>query len=398
LLISADLVGSAHWGGAGVVSVTQALGLGYRIRRDARQAGFALLVALSGGVPLYLLHVPGGAIIGGMAAAAILAFRGRVTLWPTNIYAVLAGTLGMASGASVSPDTLRQAAAWPLSILLLVVGSVFMCASGYAILRTVGRVDQRTAFFSVAPGALSTVMILAEEQRADLATVGVVQTLRMVVLVMLVPTILGSGAMAVHRTPPPVEMGDPVSWAILIAASIASIAAARRLKFPSADFLGPMIASALLHVTGVVAVTVPPIFMALAGACMGVTIGAKFAGMRLGQLGRLVVLSLVVLVVMGVIAALVGAFAGSISGVGPVAGVLAFAPGSIDVMIALALTFHAEPAYVAAHHLSRFILLLALLPVLSRLLFKAPPVVVEPEVEAHSPLEAPAPRPREPSD
>lgn len=367
----------------------QALSLGYRFRRDAGHAGFALLVALAGGVPLYLLHVPGGAIIGGMAAAAILAFRGRVTLWPGNVYAMLAGTLGMASGASVSPDTLRQAAAWPLSIAMLVVGSTVMCACGYAILRTVGNVDQRTAFYSVAPGALQTVVILAEEQKADLATVGVVQTLRLVVLVMLAPTILGAGAMAHQQSAPVHHYGDPASWAIMITASIASIAIARRLRFPSADFLGPMIASAVLHAMGVVDATVPPLALALAGACMGVTIGAKFAGMQLGQLGRLVVLSLVVLVVMGVIAALVGAFAGSVSGVGPVAGVLAFAPGSIDVMIALALTFHAEPAYVAVHHLSRFILLLALLPILSRLLFPLPAVEPAVEDDGRGPLEPP---------
>lgn len=332
---------------------------------------------------------PAGRSSAAWRAAAILAFRGRVTLWPGNVYAVLAGTLGMASGASVSPDTLRQAAAWPLSIAMLVVGSTIMCACGYAILRTVGKVDQRTAFYSVAPGALQTVVILAEEQKADLATVGVVQTLRLVVLVMLAPTILGAGAMAHQQSAPVHHYGDPASWAIMITASIASIAIARRLRFPSADFLGPMIASAVLHATGVVDATVPPLALALAGACMGVTIGAKFAGMQLGQLGRLVVLSLVVLVVMGAIAALVGAFAGSVSGVGPVAGVLAFAPGSIDVMIALALTFHAEPAYVAVHHLSRFILLLALLPILSRLLFPLPAVEPAADDEGRGPLEPP---------
>jgi uncharacterized membrane protein AbrB (regulator of aidB expression) len=35
--------------------------------------------------------------------------------------------------------------------------------------------------------------------------------------------------------------------------------------------------------------------------------------------------------------------------------VVAFAPGAIDAMLALALTLHVDPVFVGAHHLSRFI-------------------------------------------
>ena len=35
--------------------------------------------------------------------------------------------------------------------------------------------------------------------------------------------------------------------------------------------------------------------------------------------------------------------------------VVAFAPGAMDAMLALALTLHVDPVYVGAHHLSRFI-------------------------------------------
>jgi uncharacterized membrane protein AbrB (regulator of aidB expression) len=35
--------------------------------------------------------------------------------------------------------------------------------------------------------------------------------------------------------------------------------------------------------------------------------------------------------------------------------VVAFAPGAMDAMLALALTLHIDPIFVGAHHLSRFI-------------------------------------------
>jgi len=35
--------------------------------------------------------------------------------------------------------------------------------------------------------------------------------------------------------------------------------------------------------------------------------------------------------------------------------IVAFAPGAMDAMLALALTLHIDPIFVGAHHLSRFI-------------------------------------------
>ena len=35
--------------------------------------------------------------------------------------------------------------------------------------------------------------------------------------------------------------------------------------------------------------------------------------------------------------------------------IVAFAPGAMDAMLALALTLHIDPVFVGAHHLSRFV-------------------------------------------
>lgn len=348
------------------------------------------MVCLAGGLPLYFLHVPGGNILGAMAAAAVVSIRGYKMGWPPVAYAAIALILGTASGASVTPAILKQASAWPISIAMLLGASVVMCVCGYAVLRLVGRLDPRTAFFAVAPGALQTVLILAEEQKADLAVVGMMQTLRMVVLLLVIPPLLGAsvgasglGSGSSHGL---LLTGEIVrSWSILITACVLTLLLARRLKWPSAEFLGPMVASALLHLLGVVAVKMPPVMTLAAGACMGLTVGARFAGLSLSRLANILALSAVVLVVMGAISASAGAFAGHISGVGSVAGVLAFAPGSLDAMIALALAFGAQPAYVAAHHLSRFMMLMVMLPLVSRWLFRLPNVALDAAEPAATP-------------
>ena len=39
----------------------------------------------------------------------------------------------------------------------------------------------------------------------------------------------------------------------------------------------------------------------------------------------------------------------------PIDIIVAFAPGAMDAMLALALTLHIDPIFVGAHHLSRFV-------------------------------------------
>ena len=73
---------------------------------------------------------------------------------------------------------------------------------------------------------------------------------------------------------------------------------------------------------------------------------------------------LALMAVMALIGVPVGIMVGDAVGVGPLAGVMAFAPGSMEVLVAVALTLNAHPAYVAVHHLTRTLLLLAALQAL----------------------------------
>ncbi len=45
---------------------------------------------------------------------------------------------------------------------------------------------------------------------------------------------------------------------------------------------------------------------------------------------------------------------------------IAFAPGSVDAMMLLALALHLDPVYVGAHHLTRVILVFMAIPLVAR--------------------------------
>ncbi|WP_276208721.1 AbrB family transcriptional regulator [Caulobacter sp. 17J65-9] len=335
-------------------------------RTDA--AGFAetIVWAAGGACLLLFLHVPAGALVGAMVGTAAASLIGRPMTAPPKVYAGLLALMGVATGASVTPDALKAAGTWPLSIALLVVATIVLCGAGFLVFRRLGRCDTATAFYASAPGALSAVLALAQADGADMSRVAVAQSLRLLALACVAPFALAGAHTFVPPTPPEGGLTGLAGWGLLIAASALGWLAAARLKWPSAPFLGPMAGSGLVHLTGVVGVAMPHLVVTLAGAGLGALVGTRFRGVSPGALMRFLPVSLAALGVMALVGLSAGWLAGRMTGVGPAAGMLAFAPGSLDVMVAIAVALNANPAYVAAHHTTRFLGLIGALPWLAQ--------------------------------
>jgi membrane AbrB-like protein len=154
-------------------------------------------------------------------------------------------------------------------------------------------------------------------------------------------------------------------WALALAAVFAGWAIVTRLRWPSAPFLGAMLGSIAVHATGVINAAPSHEIVVVAGALLGSHIGSRFGGLRFGDIARGAPAVLALAGIMVLIGAPVGLLVGSAVGVGPMAGMMAFAPGSMEVMVAVALALNAHPTYVAAHHPARTSLLIATMPALA---------------------------------
>jgi uncharacterized protein len=116
-----------------------------------------------------------------------------------------------------------------------------------------------------------------------------------------------------------------------------------------------MIGSAVLHGTGVVEGGLPPWVRGVALIGIGALIGARFARMRAKTLLSHVNAALGSFAVAIIISAIFVAVIALTTHVRTADVIVAFAPGAMDAMLALALTLHIDPIFVGAHHLSRFI-------------------------------------------
>jgi membrane AbrB-like protein len=315
-----------------------------------------LFIGAAGGLLFLWFNLPGGLISGAMATVGIAALAGRpVTMPPILTQSVLV-LLGITLGSLVSRQLIQHMSAYPLTIGLLALATFCSTFGSSIYLQRVHGWDQTSALLAGSPGALSQITILAAEKGADVAAIAVVQTIRVIILTAALPLVLALTGIA--PTAPAAIAGliaSPLELAVLAAAAIAVALLLRLAKFPASWMFGAMIASAVLHGTGLIDGGLPPWMRNVALFGIGAVIGTRFARISKSTL-------------LGHINAGLGSFAVAIaiSAIFVTATVLAtnvrfgdvvvaFAPGAMDAMLALALTLHIDPIFVGAHHLSRFV-------------------------------------------
>src|ERR1700741_3563220 len=81
-------------------------------------------IAIAGAVSFVLLNLPAALISGSVIFVAAAALFGRPMRLPVTLARLSYASLGILLGTVVTPDTLHGVAAWPDSILLLMLCSI----------------------------------------------------------------------------------------------------------------------------------------------------------------------------------------------------------------------------------------------------------------------------------
>ncbi len=325
-------------------------------RGEALRIAETIAIGAAGGLLFLWANFPGGLISGAMIAVGIAALAGRQLHLPPVIAQTVLLLLGITLGSLVSRQLIQHMSAYPLTIGLLALATFCSTFGSSLYLQRFHGWDQTSAFLAGSPGALSQITVLAAEKGADVAGIAVVQTLRVIILTAALPLVLVLTGVA-PSTPPilAAEIASPAGLIALIAASISVALLLRLMNFPASWMFGAMLASSVLHGTGLVEGGLPPWMRNVALVGIGALIGTRFARMRIktllthinAGLGSFAVAVTVSAIFVTVIVLTTNVRFADI--------VVAFAPGAMDAMLALALTLHIDPIFVGAHHLSRFV-------------------------------------------
>jgi uncharacterized protein len=327
-------------------------------RRAVLEIAETLAIALCGGVSFAWLGLPAGLVSGSVLAVAAAALFGRPVKVPLALARICYVVVGILLGAVVTPETLRGVATWPTSIALLMAGSIVMMLATSQYLRIVHRWDPLSALLGASPGSLAQAISLSTELGGDLRAIAIVQTVRVLLLVIGLPNglaLFGLVVPAVAAARGPAGMAVLGEMILLVVAATACAVAFQRLRFPGGLLFGAMAGSAILHGTGIVHAVLPWWIGSSCVIVLGGVVGSRFANTTFRSL-------------VGFLGAAFGSFAVSMAVATffvlivvrflsfPIANVvIAFAPGAQDTMMVLALALHLDPVYVGAHHLARFL-------------------------------------------
>lgn len=325
------------------------------------------IASAAGGGLFYLLNLPLPWILGPTVSGLACQVLGITVRWPMALRNAGLVVLGAMMGIWFTADTLRQITLH-LPGMLLITGTslLFGFIIAYITARQTG-ISLSSGLLGSTPGGFSQMMILCDEfDDADLAAVSVLQSIRLLSTVFLVPFIVvhgvaGEAAGAVW-TAESVMMAFDERTAIYVLAAVTGAGAARRIKLPTPFLLGPVLAIAMLSIWGFDVPRTPPALSAIAQIGMGAYMGTHIDYNSLRGQQKFVsyaVLGGLLMVVSSLLSAWVLTL---FYPVDLATAFLSAAPGGTAEMTITAALIHADVSIVSGYQFFRMLFILLIMP------------------------------------
>ncbi|MEM8537321.1 MAG: AbrB family transcriptional regulator [Pseudomonadota bacterium] len=333
----------------------------------------ALVIGVTGGFAAYFSGLPLPWMLGPMIANTGAALLRVPIKGPVPIRPYVIPVLGVLLGSGITAEVLGLLRTWVVTLAVLPVFLACAASISFAIYRRVGRYDTVTAFYAAMPGGLNEMLIMGVAAGGDERRIAMAHAARVLLIIVFVALYFGFILGVTSGGP------NAAGWvaldgitardyAILAACAVCGAIMGKALRLPAAPILGPMILSGLTHVTGWVTVAPPTLFVILAQITIGTIIGTRFVGSTLADLRRDLGLAAISSFLMLLVAVGFAELIFLISGIPLAQGFLAYSPGGLAEMSILALAMEQDATYVSVMHIIRITLVIALAPLVFRVI------------------------------
>jgi len=317
----------------------------------------ALAIGTLGGWCFLQLALPLPWMLGSMTICTVAALLRAPIAAPAVVRPPMTMVIGVLLGAGFTPEIIGQFPSWIPTIIGL---AAFVLACGLACVtyfRLVAGFDRPTAYFAGMPGGLVEMVVVGEERGGDARTIALIHSTRLLFIVFTLPFLvqwmegvrLGRGSAfgpSVFDAP---WTGD--LW--LAGTAIVGALAGHYLRLPAKFLIGPMLVSALIHVSGWSDFKPPREIVSAAQVVFGTTIGCRFLGTPPREIFRILGVSIGSTALLLGITLIFGFAVSRVSAFEVVPLMLAYSPGGLTEMSLIALALNVEVAFVAAHHIIR---------------------------------------------
>jgi membrane AbrB-like protein len=314
----------------------------------------SLVVALAGAVACVWLRTPLPWLIGPLVAVALASMlHGRLES-PPGGREVGQWIIGVALGLYFSPDVVREIVRLAPWVALAVVFALALGWLGSWLLTMIAATDRPTSFFGMAIGGASEMAVLAERHGGQVERVAAAHSLRIMLVVLIVPLLLN--AFDIHGLDPYVPSARAFAWpgfALLVAVTGAAALALGRIGAPNSWMIGPLAAAAVVTATGTTWSALPAPVVNGGQLLIGVGLGARFTPEFFAAAPRFLAAVAAITLVYLALAAAFGLLLAAGSGLHWSTAVVATTPGGIGEMALTAQALRLGVPIVTAFHAIR---------------------------------------------
>ena len=317
--------------------------------------------------------LPGALMLGPMIAAITFGVGGsnlRSPRWSLiGAQAIIVCLIARTLTPSILTSIVRD---WPT--MLLVVTSTVIAGGivGWLMVKA-GTLPGTTAAWGSSPGAASAMIAMAEEYGADIRLVAFMQYLRVALVVCsasLVSRLLLGVAPASPAGPSLAALFAvaPLPFAETLAIAAGGAMLCRLLKISGGAVLLPMVIATVLHLAGVVEITLPPWLVGVTYAATGWYVGLGFTRAVFlhawRALPQLLLSTLLLIALCGACAWLLTVLLHT----DPLSAYLATTPGGLDAVAIIAISSHADVSFVMAIQTMRLFVVMLSAPQIAKLI------------------------------
>lgn len=335
-------------------------------------AAIALSAGTLGGVMFSWAGLPLPWMLGAMTSVTICALAGLRVALPRQLRGSCITVLGVMLGASFTPAVIARMGEWGVTLAALLVWGLISGAAGWLYFRRHAGFDPITSYFAAAPGGLNEMTLVGAQLGGDERRISLVHATRVFVAVFSIPIWLRlqDGVAAPtggtsYVTLASVGLDD---YLILGGCAVVGAFVAGRLRIPAAGVIGPMLLSAAVHLLGITDSAPPTLILSAAQVVVGATLGCRFVGYPLAQVGRTILHGAVAGAIMVAFALAASVLLAQATGIRLATILLGFAPGGLAEMSLVAIALGVDAAFVATHHLARIVLVVLCATPLFRIL------------------------------
>ena len=330
------------------------------------QMALLAVVIVAAGVAMNAVGVPSpylfAALLIGLARALVVA---QPLELPRKVFVAAQAVTGVTLGTYLQRSSLHVLADDWLAVALVSLATLGISLAAGGILARLTILDRPTAALGMIAGGASGIVGISDDLGGDDRLVAFMQYLRVFVVVLVTPALVGVIFPGAHAGSAPTTgplLGTATAWLLTIGIAIAGQA----VPLPARSLMGPMLIAGALTLGGVTDFTPPPLLRETAFGVIGLYIGLRFTAQTLRAVGRLLVP-----VAVSIVALLVACFGLAIvldatTSVSLEDAYLATTPGGLYAVLAVAFGAGANTTFIVAVQSLRVLVMVVLAPLAVR--------------------------------